>query len=461
MKLLWKASLILALVAPTAALAENQGWRTDGTGCYPDADPPTEWSPEKNVVWRTAMPGPSNSTPILVDGKLFVLADPDLLVCVRASDGELLWKKSNPLLDTFEGEQARAEAEARMVEARKLHGRIRKVRHQERKLRNQLKKAKGDAGKTGTLKKQVLELRSELKRLRGELEPIERYLPADTHKVNGHSSPTPASDGERVYVVFNSGVAAAYDLDGRRQWITFIARTPDKWGHSCSPAVVGGKVIVNVDGLVALSAEDGSVAWKKPAKRRYGSLVTARIGDVDVVLTPNGNIFRVADGERIGGGMGGLTYNSPVVEDGVAYYVQHKARAFRLPTEPADKVEPAAVWPEPVTLKKDRYYASPVMNGGMVYGITQKGLLSAIDAESGKLVFTQELKLPKTTYPSLTAAGGYVYASGDGGKTIVFKPEREFEAVAENELEAFRSCPVFVGKRMYVRTYKHLYCIGE
>jgi hypothetical protein len=47
------------------------GWRTDGTGRYPDAQPPTEWSAQSNVVWKTPLPKPSNATPILVGDRLF------------------------------------------------------------------------------------------------------------------------------------------------------------------------------------------------------------------------------------------------------------------------------------------------------------------------------------------------------------------------------------------------------
>lgn len=49
----------------------------------------------------------------------------------------------------------------------------------------------------------------------------------------------------------------------------------------------------------------------------------------------------------------------------------------------------------------------------------------------------------------------------DTGKTIVFKPGALPEEVATNEIEGFRSTPVFEGTRMYVRGLEHLYCIGR
>ena len=44
--------------------------------------------------------------------------------------------------------------------------------------------------------------------------------------------------------------------------------------------------------------------------------------------------------------------------------------------------------------------------------------------------------------------------------TAVLAPGREFRQVAINKLEPYRSCPVFEGRRMYIRTAGHLYCIG-
>jgi hypothetical protein len=47
------------------------GWRTDGSGSYPKAHPPLEWSPTKNVVWSTPMPGYGVSHPVLLGRRIF------------------------------------------------------------------------------------------------------------------------------------------------------------------------------------------------------------------------------------------------------------------------------------------------------------------------------------------------------------------------------------------------------
>jgi outer membrane protein assembly factor BamB len=75
------------------------GWRNDGSGRFPLATPPIEWSDTKNIVWTTKVGRNKYSSPIVVDGKIFLTVDPALLVCVNAADGKILWQKSNGFAD--------------------------------------------------------------------------------------------------------------------------------------------------------------------------------------------------------------------------------------------------------------------------------------------------------------------------------------------------------------------------
>ena len=43
------------------------------TGVSPSGDPPVEWSEEKNVRWKVDIPGRGSSTPIIWDGRIYVL----------------------------------------------------------------------------------------------------------------------------------------------------------------------------------------------------------------------------------------------------------------------------------------------------------------------------------------------------------------------------------------------------
>ena len=111
--------------------------------------------------------------------------------------------------------------------------------------------------------------------------------------------------------------------------------------------------------------------------------------------------------------------------------------------------------------EKERYYGTPLYADGFIYAINQKYVYSVIDAKTGAVVATRKLDLGGTVYPSITLGGKYLYVSDDAGKTLVLEPGTEYKEVAANKLEAFRSCPLFVGKRVYIRTQKNLFCFGE
>ena len=140
-----EAAVRAATVPPATSVV---GWRTDGTGEYPDAKPVTTFSAAENVVWKTPLPSTSNATPVITGNRIFVCSEPTTLICVAKDSGVILWQKTNDY-DEVEG-------------------------------------AAGNF--------------------------------PETHGDNGQATPTPVTDGRHVYVLFGTGVAACYDLDGNRQW---------------------------------------------------------------------------------------------------------------------------------------------------------------------------------------------------------------------------------------------------
>ena len=112
-----KASLGLAIILSTIAGAAAENWPqfrgSEGVAAIDDATFPLEWSADKNVKWKTALPGPGSSSPIFWDSKLFVtcytgygidqknVGEPKdlgrILLCLDRASGKILWKKPVPL----------------------------------------------------------------------------------------------------------------------------------------------------------------------------------------------------------------------------------------------------------------------------------------------------------------------------------------------------------------------------
>ena len=127
-------------------------------------------------------------------------------------------------------------------------------------------------------------------------------------------------------------------------------------------------------------------------------------------------------------------------------------------------VAATAKWYGPDTVPSAiTYEANPALAtyDGLLYAANDQGILTVLDAVTGKMVYEERLNLGGATYPSISLAGKRIYVSSDRGATVVVQPGREYRELARSNLEPFRSSLVFDGKRVYVRTAKHLFCIGE
>lgn len=543
------------LLLPPAARAEDPlttrpGWRTDGTGRYPQADIPADWSSEQNVLWFAPTEEPSNATPIVVGGKLFVAAEPHTLLCLDAADGNLLWQKSVPIESALtDPQQAEFQAQAEKREklraqldelnkeltlldrelrfnktklsqtpsdpkiegerkalakkrgelAAELHNLKRKLGRRNRKKnpptkedvarRKELEKLIRDMNqetdrlaaeeknapqaepfkkRIAELKPQIAELQKRKDTLSKRLGALDAYQPPKTHKVNGYTSPTPTSDGERVYVTFTTGVAAAFDLDGERLWARYVEQpqSPSNWGQCASPLLAGGKLLVFFNNAHGLDPATGETAWTTAKRIAWGSPVRTAVGGVELAVCPAGEVIRAKDGALLANANVKLTYNAPIVQDGVAYFIEHNSKAFALPDAnavtgeaPEKPASPEPAWQR--QLVKDRYYASPLIHDGLIYAITRKGVLSVVDAAKGEEVYQTKTPLGNTVYPSVSLIGEHVLLASDNGKMMLIQPGREYKVLAENRLSRFRSCPVVYNGKLYIRGLDGVYCIGK
>ena len=402
MKSIWRIVPTLALLVVSLSYAgSSTGWRGDATGRYPAATPPVSWSKTNNVVWNTSLPRFSNATPLLLKNRLMVCSEPSTLICINAANGQVLWQKTNTYADVISPSE---------IEQAKL--------------------------------------------VYTNLDSSPR-----THDVAGFTSPSPVTDGRRIYVVFGNGVAACYELDGTRVWGRLLERPKNDWGHSASPLLVGRTLLVHILKMTALDAKTGKTLWAKESPPAWGTSVSARLGDVDVVITPNGDIFRVSDGTKFAKSVAKLNYCAPIVEKDIVYFVENGGKAIRLPATASEPVKVETLWQtSPVA---ERYYASPVYYKDRLYAVQQKGVLSTIDAVTGKVLFEKKLELGGTFYPSVTLAGHNLFVSSDNGVTVVFDMDDAEKEIARNSLEPFRSSLVFDGTRLYVRTLAGVYCIGR
>ena len=460
--------IVLFLVSPAFGQAPI-GFRTDGTGRYPTAQPPLEWSLEKNVVWKIKLTQ-SNAIPVILGDKLFTCTDPCVLICVNKADGKILWQHESFFKEIEPTDKEKVQIEEERKQDADLARQQSPLEKEISVLRKMLKDETAPKDET---EKKVKALETQVEQFRAkrrDLVALNRYKEPGKgaggyHPVGGYSSATPVTDGKNVYVIYGNGLAAAYDLEGKRLWLKLIEHPTVAYGHGASPVLVKDKLLVHFSDLVALNTKDGSEVWRTKIPPNHGTAMHTRIGDVDVIVHPTGQVVRVADGVVIAKNLGSCGPNSPLIQDGNVYYMAGQARGFTLPTSLEAPVKWEPLWKgRGTSIKGGGYwFPSPVLHDDLIYALSAHANFTVVDAKTGQKVYDDKLELGSggECYPSITLAGKYLFVSSDNGHTLILEPGRKYKEIAHNKLEPFRSSLVFEGKRMYVRTVKNLICIGE
>jgi outer membrane protein assembly factor BamB len=400
---------------PKAGDAGNVSWRFDGTGRFPNVHPPTEWGKDRNVLWKTQVEVGGYSSPIVVKDRVFVTAEMGSLVCLDVADGKVLWKK-----DLFSKDSKDLPAE----------------------LSKKLMRGCGGDSK--------------------------------------QSTPTPTSNGDLVFYLNATGLCACYDLQGNRKWIRIVETAEDEEHFTSSPVFAGDRIILSWGCLLALDAKDGHTLWKAAdARASHGTVAVTKVGGEDVVITPAGDVVRLADGAILCSGLFTSNYATPLVEGNVVYVIDANARALELPARAEKGMRLKELWK---TKLGGAFMASPVYRDGLLYTIeTQKCRLHVLDAKTGEVLTTsrvvdEESKAEKTE-PGVKVEGlapaHYVYASpvateknvfffDDAGNTAVLELGRKYRPVRVNQLEdGLIGTPFFVKDRVIIRGTETVYCIGE
>jgi outer membrane protein assembly factor BamB len=406
------------------------------------------------------MPGYGVSHPVPLNQYVFTCSEPATLLCVNRDDGKVVWQKTCNYSEIEIEPAVRERLKVELAEVAELNKKRSALQKEMDTLHRSLVKDKADKE----------EIERKLKPFRTQIDDLdkqkrtfllaERYTQPGTHSTAGYSAPTPVTNGKELFVAYGNGLVACYDLDGNRKWLKLIEHTNLAFAHSGSPMLAGDRLVVQFTDLVALDPKTGNEVWRLKCPAGWGTPLVTRIGDVDVIVTPKGALVRAQDGKLLADRLGSCGANSPVLHDGIVYFVHGDAHAVRVPATVTEPLKRELVWKAKV--KGGGYgFCSPVVHDGVLYVANDQGILTALDIATGKLVYEERLNLGGTIYPSISLAGDRLYVSSDNGATVVLQPGREYKELARNKLEPFRSSLVFEGKRVYIRTEKRLYCIGE
>jgi outer membrane protein assembly factor BamB len=176
-------------------------WRGPlGTGVAPSGTPPVEWSESKNIRWKTALPGKGHSTPIVWGDRIFLTT--------AIPYGEAV----KPRLPTRPG-------------------------------------AHDNFASTHRHEYVVLAVSRKSGKILWQ-ETVHKDLPHEAgHQTASLASPSPVTDGERLYVSFGSRGLFCLSLEGKVLWQKNLGEMHTKHGHGegISPALHGETLVINWD----------------------------------------------------------------------------------------------------------------------------------------------------------------------------------------------------------------------
>lgn len=307
-------------------------------------------------------------------------------------------------------------------------------------------------------------------------QPVLKTLMETKHDLNSHASSTPATDGERVFVAFlevNRMVVAAYDYNGKQQWLVRPGTFASKHGFCSSPILYQDKVIVNGDHdgdgyMVALDRKSGRELWRIDRPNKTRSYCVPLIREIDgrpqMILTGskctasydpnNGKLHWIMDGpteQFVASPVFSERANLVVITAGFPEYHTLAIKADGQGKVGAEKV----AWR---TIKGAVYVPSPIIEGDYFLIISEGGVAHCFETKTGQLFWQERLG---THHASLVSANGLVYFLNDHGVMNVVRPGPQFERVAQNELgEKCFPSPAISAGRIFIRGDKHLYCIG-
>ena len=363
----WLVALAISYTSQTASAADVVGWRSDGKGEFQASSPPTRWSRDSGIAWKSPLPATSLSSPIVAGDRAFVMAEPNRLICISLSDGKLIWERLHEYEDVFGPEKAK--------QLQELHAQSALVQKEIAELQKELKAAEDAAPNSD----KVTQLRDQIQQLQRQDEELTAIPPPRTD-ATGNTASTPVSDLKNVYAVLGNGIVSSHGHDGQRNWSRFVSRPMSR--HSASPIIVGNLLIVHLKELVALDRVSGETVWKADTSARNGTSVTLTVGEDTLIVTPAGAVIRSTDGKILAKDLFNLAYSSPIVKEGVIFAAERgRLLAIRLsPGKNPDSIQTEEVW-QSRGAQEDRL-ASPVIHRGFLFSVTGSGILDVVDIET-------------------------------------------------------------------------------
>jgi outer membrane protein assembly factor BamB len=403
------SALIVGFLTLTTSAQDWPQYRgPGGHGIGQASHLPTTWSDTENVAWKTALPGAGSSSPIALNGKLYLtcysgygvegsegtLEDLRLhLVCVEVSTGSILWNTA-----------------------------IKPALPEEKRVRD-----------------------------------------------HGYAAQTPATDGRHIYVFFGKTGVFKFDLQGKQIWKTSVGTRTHGWGSGTSPVLYKNLVIVNASvesgDLVALDKQSGDEVWRTAGMDSSWNtphLVRTDAGRTELVVTVKKFVlgFDPATGAELWRCDAIADYICPsiVSQDGILYAIggrSSQALAIRSGGR-GNVTDTHKLW----HVKVGANVCSPLIHEGHLYWVSDRNKTAyCVSLTDGSIKF--EEKVSEQPDASIMMADNKLYVVTRFGGTLVLAAKPQYQQLAHNKLSdksVFNASPIVTNNRLILRSDRTLYC---
>jgi outer membrane protein assembly factor BamB len=459
---------VVCLVSGAFALAPELTWPGfrghDMSGVAAKARIPDAWDTKKNVKWGVPIPGNGWSSPIVWGDTVYV----------TAAAGTKPFKK--PSTGLF-GNDYIAELQAQGVTGAEL---MKKVQERDNEM----------PGEASELRYMLYALDAATGKVKWEREAVRMVPQGGRHRKNTYASETPFTDGERIYVSFGQNVGLyVFSMDGTPLWQKQWPPQPIylDFGTASSPVVHDGRVYLLQDSeklssITALDAKTGQEVWRTerpstgmPKSSWMTPFVWKNAQRTEIVTTGKGFVISYGlDGRELWriGGMS-MPTASPMAWDGWLYvgtgsqgdanrpFMAVKPGASGdISLGPEDTANDFIVWRQG---RVAGYTPSALLHAGKAYLVHDTGVLTVLDAKSGKQIYKVRVGGGGHTFSaSPVGAGSRVLFLTEEGVTFVLDTGEQYKEVAKNDLaEMSLASPAIAGDALYIRTASKLYRISR
>ena len=325
---------------------------------------------------------------------------------------------------------------------------------------------------------------------------------------NNMASPSPVTDGKRVFVIFGTGDLAAYDFSGKQLWARNLGkeygRFANMWLYGSSPLLFEGKLYVQVlernpppadytaaiddkpereSYLLCVDPKTGKNLWrqvrpteaKKESQESYASPIPGYGGGKAAEIIIVGGNCTTAHSAKTGAELwrcGGLNSKddsyfrivpSPVVADGmIIACAPKKEPVFGIKDGGKGLVTETRVAWSFKEFPSD--CCTPLYYQGKLFVLDgDKQMMTCLDPKTGVKHWQGSMGTREIFRASPTGADGKIYCISENGTAVVLSAGDEFKILATIPMggEPVRSCIAVSGGQLFIRTGQNLYCVGK